>query len=52
MPFILYGAIRLLSKNYFGELAASPLLVPALVYGWVSLIVSNIIIYRMVNFKI
>jgi tight adherence protein B len=52
MPFILYGAIRLLSKNYFAELAASPLLVPALVYGWVSLIVSNIIIYRMVNFKI
>jgi tight adherence protein B len=52
MPFILYGAIRLLSKNYFGELAASPLLVPSLVYGWVSLIVSNIIIYRMVNFKI
>jgi tight adherence protein B len=52
MPFILYGAIRLLSKNYFGELAASPLLVPALVYGWASLIVSNIIIYRMVNFKI
>ena len=23
MPFILYGAIRLLSKNYFGELAAT-----------------------------
>jgi tight adherence protein B len=52
MPFILYGAIRLLSRDYFGELANSPVLVPALVYGWVSLIVSNIIIYRMVNFKI
>jgi tight adherence protein B len=52
MPFILYGAIRLLSHDYFGELAGSPVLVPALVYGWISLVVSNIIIYRMVNFKI
>ena len=52
MPFILYGAVRLLSKDYFGELAGSPALVPALVYGGVSLIVSNFVIYRMVNFKI
>jgi tight adherence protein B len=52
MPFILYGVIRLLSRDYFGELAASPVLVPALVYALISLIVSNIIIYRMVNFKI
>ena len=52
MPFILYGAIRLLSRDYFGELAGSPVLVPALVYGGVSLVVSNLAIYRMVNFKI
>jgi tight adherence protein B len=52
MPFILYGAIRLLSNDYFGELVSSAVLVPALTYGWISLIVSNIIIYRMVNFKI
>jgi tight adherence protein B len=52
MPFILYGVIRLLSRDYFGELAASPVLVPALVYASISLIVANIIIYRMVNFKI
>jgi tight adherence protein B len=52
MPFILYGAIRLLSRDYFGELANSPALVPALVYGGVSLVVSNFIIYRMVNFRI
>ncbi len=52
MPFILYGAIRLLSRDYFGELAGSPVLVPALVYGGISLVVSNITIYRMVNFKI
>jgi tight adherence protein B len=52
MPFILYGVIRLLSKDYFGELAGSPVLVPALVYGTMSLLISNIVIYRMVNFKI
>lgn len=52
MPFVLYGAIRLLSRDYFAELAGSPVLSPALVYGSVSLIASNIIIYRMVNFRI
>jgi tight adherence protein B len=52
MPFILYGAIRLLSRDYFGELSGSPVLVPALVYGAIALLVSNIVIYRMVNFKI
>jgi tight adherence protein B len=52
MPFILYGAVRLLSKDYFGELTGSGALVPALVYGGVSLVVANLVIYRMVNFKI
>jgi tight adherence protein B len=52
MPFVLYGAIRLLSNDYFAELTGSPALVPALVYGSVSLIVSNLIIYRMVRFRI
>jgi tight adherence protein B len=52
MPFILYGAIRLLSRDYFGELAGSPVLLPALIYGGVSLVVANFVIYRMVNFKI
>jgi tight adherence protein B len=52
MPFILYGAIQLLSKNYFNALRESPALVPALVYGWASLIIANFTIYRMVNFKV
>jgi tight adherence protein B len=52
MPFILYGVIRLLSSDYFGELSRSPMLIPATVYAWTSLLVSNIIIYRLVNFKI
>jgi tight adherence protein B len=52
MPFVLYGAIQLLSKNYFNEVRESPILVPALIYGWTSLIIANIVIYRMVNFKV
>jgi len=52
MPFILYGAIRLLSRDYFSELTGSPALLPALIYGGVSLVISNFAIYRMVNFKI
>ncbi|MGB7973602.1 MAG: type II secretion system F family protein [Roseiarcus sp.] len=52
MPFILYGAVRLLSKDYFAELTASPALVPALVYAAVSLVVANFVIHRMVNFRI
>ena len=52
MPFVLFGAIRLLSRGYFDEVTASPILAPALIYGSASLIVSNFIIYRMVHFKI
>ena len=52
MPFILYGAVRLLSRDYFGELASSPVLMPALAYAALSLVISNVVIYRMVNFKI
>jgi hypothetical protein len=52
MPFILYGAVQLMSADYFAELKASEALVPAVVYGATSLIGSNFAIYRMVNFKV
>jgi tight adherence protein B len=52
MPFVLYGVVQLLSKDYFTELRQSPFLTPALIYGWTSLIIANIVIYRMVNFKV
>jgi tight adherence protein B len=52
MPFILYTAIELISPDYFGELRKHPLLVPALIYGWTSLILANVAIYSMVNFKV
>jgi tight adherence protein B len=52
MPFIIYGAVRLLSRDYFSELASSPVLMPALAYAALSLVIANVVIYCMVNFKI
>ncbi len=52
MPFILVAVVSLMSKNYFEELLGSPLLSPFLLYCAVSLVVANIFIYRMVNFKV
>jgi tight adherence protein B len=52
MPFVLFGAIQLLSQDYFSGLRESPLLVPALLYGFTSVIAANIVIYRMVHFRV
>lgn len=52
MPFILFGVIQLLTKDYFSAVTEGPYLVPALVYGLSSIIIANIIIYRMVHFKV
>ena len=51
MPFILFGGIGLISPSYFGEIRNDPLVVPALIYGGISLLVGNIVMYRMVHFK-
>jgi tight adherence protein B len=52
MPFILFGVITLLSPTYFTGVADHPLALPLLFYCIFSLIVGNVLIYRMVNFKI
>jgi tight adherence protein B len=52
MPFVLFAAIQLMSKNYFEEVKGSAVLIPAIVYGAVSIVGSNFIIYKMVNFKV
>ncbi len=52
MPFVLFAGIRLLSRSYFDDFLGSEALVPILIYGCASLIISNFIIYRMVNFRI
>lgn len=51
MPFILFAGISLISPGYFGEVRDHPLVAPALIYAAVSLLVGNIVMYRMVNFK-
>jgi tight adherence protein B len=52
MPFVLFGVIQLLSSSYFNGIKNSPFLVPALIYGFTSVILANIAIYRMVHFKV
>jgi tight adherence protein B len=51
IPFILFGLISLISPSYFGEVRDHPLVMPALIYAVISLVLGNIVMYRMVNFK-
>jgi tight adherence protein B len=51
MPFILFGGIGLISPSYFGEIRNDPLVMPALIYGGLSLLIGNIVMYRMVHFE-
>jgi len=51
IPFVLFGLICLISPSYFGEVRGHPWVTPALIYAMVSLVLGNIVMYRMVNFK-
>ncbi|HEY6258957.1 MAG TPA: type II secretion system F family protein [Xanthobacteraceae bacterium] len=51
MPFILFGGISLISPGYFGEVRDHPLVAPALIYAAISLLIGNVVMHRMVNFK-
>lgn len=50
-PFILIGGINFVSPAYFSEVRHHATAVPALVYAGISLLIGNIVMYRMVNFK-
>ena len=50
-PFILIGGIDFISPAYFSEVRHHAATVPALVYAGISLLIGNIVMYRMVNFK-
>lgn len=50
-PFILFGIITLISPEYFGAVRDHPVIMPATVFGLLLLLVGNIVMYRMVNFK-
>jgi len=51
MPFILFGGVSLIAPSYFGEIRNDPLVMPALTYSLISLLLGNIVMHRMVNFK-
>ena len=52
MPFLLFGVITFLQPDYFFGVRGHPIVMPALILGLSMLVVGNIIIYRMVNFKV
>ena len=54
MPFLLFIVISLMRPDYFFNdiVGNHPMTMPALVLGLTMLLVGNIIIYRMVNFKV
>ena len=52
MPFVLFAVITLIQPDYFYSVRNHPIIMPALVVCLTMLGVANVIIYRMVNFKV
>ena len=50
-PFILFALITLISPDYFFGVKDHPIAVPALIVGGLLLVIGNVILYRMVNFR-
>jgi tight adherence protein B len=51
-PFVLFAVITLLNPEYFFSVRDHPIIMPALFVCLTMLAVGNVIIYRMVNFKV
>jgi tight adherence protein B len=51
-PFIMFGIINLITPVYYGLVWGHPILIMAFGVGAVLLVIGNIVMYRMVNFKI
>lgn len=51
MPFLLIGVVSLVSPGYYGDILTHPATMPAAIAGALLLIIGNIAMYRMVNFK-
>jgi tight adherence protein B len=50
-PFVLFFLVNLISPSYYGAIRSNPIVEPAIYLGLALLIVGNLIMYRMVNFK-
>ncbi len=52
MPFVLFGIISLVRPDYYFGVSDNPIIMPAVIVALTLLVVGNVIIYRMVNFKV
>ncbi len=52
MPFFVIGAVNVLVPSFFRDVSADPLFVPLLALAGALLVIGEIIIYRLVNFRI
>src|SRR5262249_61336 len=50
-PFLLLALITLISPDYFFGVKDHPIAIPALIVGGLLLVIGNVILYRMVNFR-
>ena len=51
-PFILFALITLIAPDYYFGVKDHPIAQAALILGALMLVIGNVILYRMVNFKI
>ncbi len=52
MPFLLFGLISLIRPDFYFGVSGNPIIMPAVIVGLTMLVLGNVIIYRMVNFKV
>ena len=50
-PFVIFLLINFISPAYYGAIRSNPIAEPAIYSGLLMLLVGNIIMYRMVNFR-
>jgi len=50
-PFVIFLLINFISPDYYGAIRSNPIVGPAIYLGLLLLLVGNVIMYRMVNFK-
>jgi tight adherence protein B len=51
-PFILVGLITCIHPSYFSDIRDHAVFIPAVMLGFVLLAIGNIVMYKMVNFKV
>jgi tight adherence protein B len=52
MPFILITLVNVISPGYYGEILQHPATLPAAIVALALLLIGNLVMYRMVNFKV